>query len=280
MVGERAWSDRQADGSVAAVMVPSEKKFLRCRRNAGKEKTMSVGKRVFTKINRPDPELVERFWGLPSSNINDEMNRLYCMHDYIHLLNPGKCRKMVGTAVTVKVPIGDNLYIHEAIDRAQPGDILVIDGGSGNNRSLAGELMMRFAAMKGVVGIVADGCLRDLEGIMDLEMPVYAKGFTPQGPFKNGPGEVNVPVAVGGQVIFPGDILVGDLDGVVVVRKEDAEEVLASALKKNVEEEQAFSLMKSDPEAYAEKHRATTEKRKEGRGMEYVEASYMECYQI
>ena len=87
---------------------------------------------------------------------------------------------------------------------AQPGDVIVVDGASGCNRSLAGEIMMRFACKKGLAGIVVDGCLRDLDGIEKLDMPIYAKGITPQGPWKFGPGEVNVPVACGGQVVFPG----------------------------------------------------------------------------
>ena len=156
---------------------------------------MTIGNRVFTKVERPSRELVERFAGLPSSNINDEMNRLFCMHDYIHLLNPEKAKPLLGTAITVKAPIGDNLFFHQALDMAQPGDVIVVDGGSGCNRSLAGEIMMRFASKKGLAGIVVDGCLRDLDGIELLDMPIYAKGVTPQGPFKFGPGEVNVPIA-------------------------------------------------------------------------------------
>ena len=154
-----------------------------------------VGNRIYTKVERPDAALIEQFRGLPSSNINDEMNRLYCMHDYIRLLNPGKAKQLLGSALTVKAPVGDNLFLHQALEMAQPGDVIVVDGGSGCNRSLAGEIMLRYAAEKGVAGIVVDGCLRDLEGIERLAMPVYAKGITPQGPYKNGPGEINVPIA-------------------------------------------------------------------------------------
>ena len=193
---------------------------------------MTIGNRIFTKVERPSRELVEKFAGLPSSNINDEMNRLFCMHDYIHLLNPEKAKPLLGTAITVKAPIGDNLFFHQALDMAQPGDIIVVDGGSGCNRSLAGEIMMRFAAKKGLAGIVVDGCLRDWDGIQNLEMPIYAKGVTPQGPWKNGPGEINVPVCCGNQVVCPGDILVGDPDGVVVVHPADAAEVAALARDK------------------------------------------------
>ena len=238
---------------------------------------MNIGNRFFTEIKRPDKALVEAFRGLPSSNINDEINRLYCMHDYITLLNPETSVQMVGTAVTVKAPIGDNLMFHQALDMAEPGDIIVVDGGSGNNRSLAGEIMMRFAQEKGLAGIVVDGCLRDLDGICTLTMPVYAKGITPQGPYKNGPGEVNVPVACGGQVVFPGDILVGDRDGIVVMRPQDAPAILEAALKKKAGEDKTFELMASDLASYAKRHLGTTAKRMEGKGIAELK-SYTEIY--
>ena len=229
-----------------------------------------VGNRIFTEFDRPDSALVEQFRGLPSSNINDEMNRLYCMHDYIRLLNPSKARQLLGTAITVKAPIGDNLFFHQALDMAQPGDIIVVDGGSGCNRSLAGEIMMRFAARKGLAGIVVDGCLRDLDGIEKLEMPIYAKGITPQGPFKNGPGEVNVPISCGGQVVFPGDILVGDRDGIVVIRPKDAPLVYEAAQAKKAKEEKTFASMDEDVGIYAASHLQTTAKRMEGKAVQLL----------
>lgn len=239
---------------------------------------MNVGKRIYTDITRPNRKIVELFRGLPSSNINDEINRLYCMHDYMRLLNPDSAVQLLGTAITVKTPIGDNLMFHQALDMAQPGDIIVVDGGSGNNRSLAGEIMIRFACQKGLAGIVADGCLRDLDGIQTLTMPVYAKGITPQGPFKNGPGEINVPVAVGGQVVFPGDILVGDKDGIVVIRPADAEEIAKAAREKKAKEDKTFETMRRSTEEYAQKHIASTNKRMEGKGIVSIHGTYLEHY--
>ncbi len=194
-----------------------------------------IGFRVFTEINRPDPKLVEKFRGLPSSNIGDMMNRLYCMHAYIRSIN-GK--PMVGSAFTVKAPIGDNAVFHLALDMAQPGDIIVVDGGSAVNRSLCGEIMFTYAQTRGIAGIVVDGAIRDADSTSELSIPIYAKAVTPQGPFKNGPGEINVPIACGGQVVFPGDILVGDADGIVVVRRQEAEMVAEMAINKfNTEKE-------------------------------------------
>lgn len=241
---------------------------------------ITIGNRIFTQVKRPSREVVESFRGLPSSNINDEMNRLFCMHDYMHLINPNTAVQLLGTAITVKAPIGDNLFFHEALDLAQPGDIIVVDGGSGCNRSLAGEIMMRFAQEKGLAGFVVDGCLRDSDGAETLTMPVYAKGITPQGPFKFGPGEVNTPIACGGQVVFPGDILVGDKDGIVVIRRQDAELVAEAAIKKKASEDNIFALMGSDLDAYAAKHLKTTEKRMEGKNVERVDGSYVQRYDL
>ena len=241
---------------------------------------ITIGNRIFTQVQRPAPEVIARFQGLPSSNINDEMNRLYCMHDYICLLNPARAKPLLGTAITVKAPIGDNLFFHQALDMAQPGDIIVVDGASGCNRSLAGEIMMRFACKKGLAGIVVDGCLRDLDGIELLDMPIYAKGVTPQGPWKFGPGEVNVPIACGGQVVFPGDILVGDKDGIVVIRRQDAEAVAEVAQKKKAGEDKTFELMESDFQAYTEKHLQSTAKRFEGRVPTTYDSAYTTEYQL
>ncbi len=239
---------------------------------------ISIGNRIFTGVERPDPKIVEMFRGLPSSNINDEMNRLFCMHDYIRPLNNVP---LLGTAITVKAPIGDNLFFHQALDMAQPGDVIVVDGGSGCNRSLAGEIMLRFASKKGLAGIVVDGCLRDLDGIVALPIAVYAKGITPQGPFKFGPGEVNTPIACGGQVVFPGDILVGDADGIVVIHRQDAEVVAKAAIAKKASEDKTFELMESDFAAYAAKHQSTTEKRFSAAGKEVPTfGSYAQMYAL
>ena len=239
---------------------------------------ITIGNRIFTEVKRPSRELVEKFRGLPSSNINDEMNRLFCMHDYMKLLNPGTAVQLLGTAITVKAPIGDNLFFHEALDLAQPGDIIVVDGGSGCNRSLAGEIMMRFAQLKGIAGFVVDGCLRDLDGAETLTMPVYAKGVTPQGPFKFGPGEVNTPIACGGQVVFPGDILVGDKDGIVVIHRQDAEEVAKVAQEKKAKEDKIFETMKADWQEYAQNHIQTTQKRMAGKDIAILDEQYAETY--
>lgn len=193
-----------------------------------------AGLRVFTNVKRPDRALVERFRGIPTSNINDMMNRLYNTNGSIHPMNKVP---MLGTAITVKAPIGDNMVFHRALDIAQPGDVIVVDGGGCCDRALAGEIMMTYAAKRGLAGIVVDGALRDAEGLKNCPMPIYCKAITPQGPYKHGPGEINVPVCCGGVAVLPGDIVVGDEDGIVFIRPEDAPFIIEKAEKKFATEE-------------------------------------------
>lgn len=189
----------------------------------------SIGFRIIKDIKRPEKDLVEAFAGIPSSNIGDNLNRLYCMRGY---MQPYNQKSLLGTAVTVKAPMGDNLMIHMALDLAQPGDIIVVDGEGAQDRALIGEMMISYAQSRNIAGFVIDGAIRDIDAIRAAGIPVYAKGVTPQGPFKNGPGEINVPISCGGQVVFPGDILIGDQDGIVVVRPEFAAELAEISRKK------------------------------------------------
>ena len=188
------------------------------------------GFRIYTKVNRPPKELVDQFIGLPVANISDNMGRIACMDTGLKALNKVK---MVGTAVTVRVPAGDNLMFHKAMELAQPGDIIVVDGEGGITHALCGEIMMRYAISKGIRGFVVDGCVRDLEAIWEMDFGVYARGIQPKGPYKNGPGEINSVICAGGQVVSPGDIICCDMDGIVIVRPQDAQSVLELSQKHN-----------------------------------------------
>lgn len=242
---------------------------------------MNIGNRVFTKIERTKAEILEMFKGLPTSNINDEMNRLFNFREYMYLLNPEKFSgSMVGTAFTVKCPAGDNLMLHQALDMAQPGDVIVLDADGCANRSLAGEIMMTMAHKKGIVGVVADGYFRDLDGLKNLPMPIFARGVVPQGPYKNGPGEINTPISCGGQVVFPGDVIVGDMDGLVVIHRQDALEVAKAAQEKKNGEDKTFEKMNTDFEAYCKGHEASTAKRMEGKAPIFIEDSYANQYDL
>ena len=183
---------------------------------------------------RPASALIEGFRGLPSSNIGDQMWRLYNTNSTLKSFNK---MPLCGPAFTVKDPQGDNLMFHKALDIAQPGDILVVDGEGDLQHALAGEMMIRYAMRRGLGGFVVNGCMRDLDAIEALDFPVYALGITPQGPYKNGPGEINVPVCCAGRVVNPGDILVGDRDGIVIIPPEFAAEILESSKAKFASEQ-------------------------------------------
>ena len=216
---------------------------------------MDIGNRIFTKIDRADRELVEKFAGWPSSNINDMMNRLFYMRENIQRIGKHE-KQLLGTAFTVKVPDGDNVFIHKALDLAEDGDVLVIDGNGCTSRSLMGEIMFTYAQNKGIRGIIVDGAIRDSDSLDELDIPVYAAAVTPQGPYKNGPGEIGAPVSCGGQVVFPGDILVGDADGVVVIHKEEATK-LVDITKKKFEGEQVLLDRYHTTGNDTEEHKAT-----------------------
>lgn len=188
---------------------------------------MSVGCKIIKDFERPAPELVALFKDMPVANIDDNMGRIAAVDTAIEPI--GRKGQMLGTAFTVRVPQGDNLMFHAAMDLAKPGDVIVIDAGGFTDRAIFGELMSTYCKVRGIVGIVCDGAIRDREGLEKLEgFHVYARSATPNGPYKNGPGEINVPVVIGGKTVYPGDIVVGDDDGVLFIRPAEAE-VLAKA---------------------------------------------------
>ncbi|GAB3625953.1 methyltransferase [Pandoraea terrae] len=155
----------------------------------------------------------------------------------VGLTRYNRTRKLIGTAFTVKCRPGDNLMVYKALTMLQPGHVLVIDGGGNSRNALVGELIKLHAQAQGCVGFVIDGAIRDVACFEDF--PCYARSVIHRGPYKDGPGELNVPVSVGDQIVNPGDIIVGDEDGVVCFPQSDADELLALAAKHN-EKEQAI----------------------------------------
>lgn len=187
---------------------------------------MSIGCKIIYDITRPPKSLVAQFQGMPVANIDDNMGRIAAVDAAIVPFNKSP---LLGTAFTVRMPAGDNLMFHKAMDLAQPGDVIMIDVGGGVERSIFGELMVSYCRARGIAGIVCDGAIRDAEGLSKLtDFAVYAKGVTPNGPYKNGPGEINVPVVIGGKLVKPGDIIVGDEDGVIIIDPADAERLAAA----------------------------------------------------
>lgn len=197
---------------------------------------MGIGCRIIKNFTRPAPELVNQFSGMPVANIDDNMGRIAAVDTQISRIAPEG--SLVGTAFTVRVPQGDNLMFHAAMDLAKPGDVIMIDAGGFENRAIFGELMATYCKIRGINGIVVDGAIRDRDEIAALkEFQVFARSATPNGPYKNGPGEINVPVVIGGKIVHPGDIVVGDGDGVIIVRPDQAEELIIAT--KAVEEKEA-----------------------------------------
>lgn len=188
---------------------------------------MSAGCRIKRNFQRPPKELVEAFRGIPVANIDDNCGRIAAVDACIYPLNP-KAR-LLGTAFTVNAPAGDNLLFHKALDMAQPGDVIVLANKGSMSRALCGEIMSSYAKSRGLAGIIIDGCVRDSYTLSQMDFPVYAKGVTPNGPYKNGPGEMNFPVSFTGIIINPGDIIVGDSDGLIAVRPEHAKELAEAA---------------------------------------------------
>ena len=190
---------------------------------------MSIGNRVYLKRNLPNRELVEAFRRLPAANVADCMGRSCAMSPRIKLISRQIRERMCGPALTVKARAGDNLMLHKALNIAEKGDILVCSNEGDSTRALIGEVYAAYAAFKKIGGIVLDGPIRDIDALKDIGIPIYATGSTPGGPYKEGPGEINTPIACGNISINPGDIILGDEDGVIVIPFADAEDLLEKA---------------------------------------------------
>ena len=202
-----------------------------------------IGFRILPIPKRPDKKLVAELAKMVTPHLSDSMQRLYGGGPQLRPMHNGA--KLCGPAFTVRTAPGDNLLIHKAIDTAEPGDVIVVDGGGFNDYALIGELMSARAAQRGVAGMVIWGAIRDSAELAIGSFPVYASGVTHRGPYKNGPGEINVSIVMGGIPVNPGDIVVGDADGLVVVPQEHAETVLASAKAILVKETNSMKQIKA-----------------------------------
>ncbi|BCJ50455.1 methyltransferase [Actinoplanes sp. NBRC 14428] len=173
---------------------------------------------------RAAPGQIRRMGEVPAANVGDALQRMTVMDGGIRLFTERAA--LLGNALTVDVRSGDNLAVHRALDEARPGDVLVVNGHGDMTRALIGDLIGEIMVNAGVVGAVIDGAVRDVRALSGMGLAVYARAVTPAGPFKDGPGAVGVPVAVGGVVVAAGDVLVGDADGVVVVPRHRVREVV------------------------------------------------------
>ncbi|MBF52764.1 MAG: methyltransferase [Confluentimicrobium sp.] len=172
-----------------------------------------------------DLELIMEFSKCAVANVSDNLDRL---RGAVGLRPFHGSAPMVGRALTVKTAPGDNAYIHRALDLVQPGDVIVVDGAGHEDRALIGGIMMAIARKRGAAGFVLDGAIRDINEIAGGDFPVFARSVIHLGPYKNGPGAINVPVTVGGMLVHPGDIVLGDSDGIVAIRPDEAPATLAA----------------------------------------------------
>jgi RraA family protein len=188
---------------------------------------MSATMRILPIPRRPDARMVAEFAKMVTPHLSDSMERLYAGGPQLRPMYKGGT--LAGPAFTVKTAPGDNLLVHKALDVAQPGDVIVVDAGGFADHAIIGELMAARARQRGIAGLVIWGAIRDSAELGAGDYPVFACAVTHRGPYKNGPGEINVPIMMGGMPVNAGDIIVGDADGLVAIALDQAERVLASA---------------------------------------------------
>jgi len=198
---------------------------------------------VIRDFERVSPDVVAQAAKYPSSILADVAGRRGALSGRIAPLDPSM--RVCGAAFTVEVRPGDNLMIHAALALARPGDVIVVDGKGDVSSALMGEIMCQQAAALGLAGVVLDGAARDSEAIRALGFPVFAAGLNPNGPTKSVAGRLNHPVSVGGVPVSPGDLVVGDADGVTVIERGKAAAMLALAEEKVAAETRRIADIRS-----------------------------------
>ncbi|MGM0792501.1 MULTISPECIES: RraA family protein [Bacillus] len=203
----------------------------------------NIGFRVLPIKNRVSKEIIEQYRSVVTPHISDNLNRMHAIGAKLRPYH--KKGKLIGTAVTVKTRPGDNLLVHKAIDLAEPGDVIVVDAGGDTTNAIVGEIMLRIAKRNGITGFIIDGAIRDTKAFAEGDFPVYAVGVTHRGPYKDGPGEINVPISIDGMCVNPGDLVIGDEDGIAVIPQENAEELLYKVKAQEVKESEIFESIEN-----------------------------------
>lgn len=196
---------------------------------------MTIGFRVLNAQRKVAAEWVARYREVPVANVSDSMNRMTAGGSRLRPMH--RQGVLAGPALTVKARPGDNLMLHYALDIAEPGDVIVVDAGGDLTNALIGEMMVAYAVKRGVAGIVINGAIRDAANIGAGDFPLFAAGISHRGPYKDGPGEINAPIAIDGMVIEPGDLIIGDDDGLLCVPYDQVAEVYDRATAKHAAEE-------------------------------------------
>ncbi|WP_282287601.1 RraA family protein [Pseudomonas sp. PS02302] len=196
---------------------------------------MTIGFRVLTAQRKVAADWVAPYRDIPVANVSDSMHRMTAGGSRLRPMH--RQGVLAGPALTVKARPGDNLMLHYALDIAEPGDVIVVDAGGDLSNALIGEMMVAYAIKRGVAGIVINGAIRDAANIGAGDFPLFAAGISHRGPYKDGPGEINVPIAIDGMVIEPGDLVIGDDDGLLCVPYDHVAEVYDRAAAKHAAEE-------------------------------------------
>ena len=179
-------------------------------------------------IDRLSPEIVCQYADLAVADICDALGRNAALPS---ALKPFNKNRILGTAYTVNLPASENLLLYYAVDNARPGDVLVVSCAGYTERAVAGEIVAALGKARALAGLVIDGAVRDADALRQTDFPVYARAVSPNGPYKDACGEINVPVSMGNVVIQPGDLIVGDADGIVSIRRQEAASVAEQARK-------------------------------------------------
>lgn len=188
-------------------------------------------------------DVIQRFRSIPVATASDCMSRLTAggprLRPFHHQTS------LCGPAFTVKTRPGDNLMVHKALDVARPGDVVVVDAGGDLTNAIVGEIMITYARLRGLGGIVINGSIRDSAAISKQSFPVYAAGVTHRGPMRSGPGEIGRAIAIDGMVIEPGDLIIGDADGLLAIPFDQVADVCAAAIAKRDAESKILSDLTS-----------------------------------
>lgn len=206
---------------------------------------MTIGFRVLKRGRAVDHDVVNQYRSIPVANVSDAMHRLTAGGSRLRPMHAGG--RLCGPAVTVRTRPGDNLLVHMALDMAVAGDVIVVDAGGDLTNAIIGELMLATAIQKQLGGFVINGAIRDYAAIHAGTFPVFAAGITHRGPYKDGPGEVNVPIAVDGMIVEPGDLMSGDDDGILCVPYDAVAEVYDAAHAKHQRELELATINAAGP---------------------------------
>ncbi|MFJ4346238.1 RraA family protein [Pseudomonas sp. NPDC089401] len=220
--------------------------------NASVTPQWPVGYRINPRVEALPQALIEQFRAIPVAVAGDCMGRCIGARG-LHAYHGDLSLKLCGPAFTLRVRPGDNLMVHKALMMVQPGDVLVIDGAGDVSQAVIGGLVRTTALRVRLGGIVIDGAVRDLEELAEGVVPVFAAGHTHRGPSKDGPGEINVPIACAGLCVLPGDLVLGDADGVIAIPAAEVAALLPRALA-HLEREEGIRttnrLGTADPERF------------------------------